>query len=793
MWKKLVSFLLVWALLLPGFSGVKGANKTPTAWGIDVSYYQGDIDWDTVAKYIDFAIIRCGVGQDRTSQDDKQWLNNVRACTRLKIPFGVYLYSYATTDAAARSEARHVIRLLKEYDPSLPVFLDLEDKSIANACTPEEILRHATIFCDMIREAGYTPGIYSNLFWWNHYLTSPEYDKWEHWVAQYNSYLEYEGPMIMWQYSNQGTVKGIQGHVDLNYWYKEKPTVDCAHSYTCEILREPTCTEPELRVYTCSLCGHSYEEPGEALGHSYEETVIPPACQTEGKRVKTCTLCGYVCEEILEPLGHSYAETELPPNCEEGGTQVYTCTLCGDSYQEDRAPGTHSYEGNVTPPGCESPGHGIFTCTRCGYTYEGSTEPLGHSYEETVIPPTCEDGGRILYTCTRCGHTYEEATDLDGHSYEEVVIPPTCEDGGRILYTCTLCGYSYEEPADLDGHSYEEVVIPPTCEEEGRVVYTCTLCGYSYEELTDLEGHSYEEVVTPPTCEEEGCVIYTCTLCGYSYEEATEPTGHSYRESVIPPTCEDFGYRVYTCACGDSYRGEELSPTYHMPYKETVTLQPTEEEEGEKVISCRTCGKIISIHRMPSAREHREDCVSGTFTDVPAYWHWAHEGIDYVLEWGLFRGVGNQRFDPEGSMTRAMLVTVLWRLEGCPQPEQASDFVDVDPGAWYADAVAWAQERGIVKGVGRKQFDPMGKITREQFATILYRLREPNFSEYVPEDVLDGFSDQGEVSDYAREALSWAVYKGYITGTKGNGRLLLAPQGKCTRAQAATILYRLPK
>ena len=184
--------------------------------GIDVSYYQGNIDWEAVKPQIDFAIIRCGYGQNRESQDDGKWYVNADACTRLGIPFGTYLYSYATTDAAAKSEAEHVLRLIQGYSLSYPVYLDLEDATIRQNCTQEEILRHARIFCETIEAAGYTVGVYANLNWWTNYLTSSEYDQWSRWVAQYNSSCSYTGAYDIWQYSSSGTLSGISGKVDMN-------------------------------------------------------------------------------------------------------------------------------------------------------------------------------------------------------------------------------------------------------------------------------------------------------------------------------------------------------------------------------------------------------------------------------------------------------------------------------------------------------------------------------------------------------------------------------------------------
>ncbi len=188
--------------------------------GIDVSHHQGTINWDTVKPQIDFAILRCGYGSDMTSQDDRQWKANADACTRLGIPFGVYIYSYATTDAQALSEAEHVLRLVQGYDPTLPIYLDLEDSSILNSCSKADILRHTQIFCDKIESAGYEVGVYANYNWWTNYLTASEYDNWDRWIARYASATGYSKHYSTWQYTSSGSIDGISGNVDLNYRYE---------------------------------------------------------------------------------------------------------------------------------------------------------------------------------------------------------------------------------------------------------------------------------------------------------------------------------------------------------------------------------------------------------------------------------------------------------------------------------------------------------------------------------------------------------------------------------------------
>lgn len=190
------------------------ASVYATARGIDVSEHNKEIDWETVkASGVDFAILRCGYGSDYKSQDDKYWERNVAECERLGIPYGVYLYSYATTTEMAVSEAKHVLRLIEGRDLSYPVYFDMEDNKTLNS----DHAAIASAFCDEIEKAGYTVGVYANLNWWTHYLTDPVFEKWDRWVAQYNTTCDYTGRYSIWQYSSKGKVDGIEGNVDVNY------------------------------------------------------------------------------------------------------------------------------------------------------------------------------------------------------------------------------------------------------------------------------------------------------------------------------------------------------------------------------------------------------------------------------------------------------------------------------------------------------------------------------------------------------------------------------------------------
>ena len=193
--------------------------------GIDVSEHNGVIDWNQVkASGIDYAIIRCGYGDNYSSQDDKRWKYNVSECVRLNIPFGVYIYSYAMSVADARSEAEHVLRLIRGYNLSYPVFLDMENEggSYNQGGLPAKTLGDiAETFCNTVSAAGYEVGIYANLNWFTRKLTDSRFSNWKKWVAQYNSVCDYTGDYIMWQCTCLGKVPGIATNVDLNFLFQD--------------------------------------------------------------------------------------------------------------------------------------------------------------------------------------------------------------------------------------------------------------------------------------------------------------------------------------------------------------------------------------------------------------------------------------------------------------------------------------------------------------------------------------------------------------------------------------------
>lgn len=186
-----------------------------------------------------------------------------------------------------------------------------------------------------------------------------------------------------------------------------------------------------------------------------------------------------------------------------------------------------------------------------------------------------------------------------------------------------------------------------------------------------------------------------------------------------------------------------------------------------------------------------DSCPLGAFGDLTAT-AWYHDGVHYCVEKGLMHGISADKFLPDGSVTRAQLAAILWRLEGNPAPVSTADFSDVADGVWYAEAVRWAAGSGVVKGYADGRFRPNDAVTREQMATLLYR-----FAGYKGYDVGIGgdtdilrFTDGAAVGGHAVPAMRWACGSGLMTGAQRDGGMALAPMDTATRAQTATLLTR---
>ena len=236
----------------------------------------------------------------------------------------------------------------------------------------------------------------------------------------------------------------------------------------------------------------------------------------------------------------------------------------------------------------------------------------------------------------------------------------------------------------------------------------------------------------------------------------------------------------------------------------TINVTPDEGYELDKLVVTDKNGDTVKLtdkgsgtytFKMPASKVTVEATFTQIatepetlpFTDVKTG-DWFYEAVQYVYDKGMMTGVSADRFAPASTTTRGMIVTILYRLENEPAVSGGSAFTDVESGAWYADAVAWAAANDIVNGTSATTFAPNSPITREQMATMLYRFAQYKGMDAVTlQENLTGYPDGDQVSDYAIPAMNWAVGQGLIAGME-NGTLV--PQGSATRAQVATILMR---
>ena len=244
--------------------------------------------------------------------------------------------------------------------------------------------------------------------------------------------------------------------------------------------------------------------------------------------------------------------------------------------------------------------------------------------------------------------------------------------------------------------------------------------------------------------------------------------------SVTYPTCTAQGYTTHTCACGDSYRDSYVGALGH-DYVGGV---------------CTRCGAKASDPQ-PGAQpcDGGAQCPGRGFSDMPGPADWSHEGIDYAVSHGLFVGTSDTTFSPASAMTRAMLVSVLWRMEGEPVHTDRNPFTDVGR-EWYTDGVLWAAEHDIVAGIGDGRFDPDGDVTREQIAAILCRYTLWKGRSADARADLRVFPDARDVSGWAYDSLAWANAEDLISGCMIGSISYLKPLDNATRAQVAAILMR---
>lgn len=441
------------------------------------------------------------------------------------------------------------------------------------------------------------------------------------------------------------------------------------------------------------------------------------------------------------------------------------------------------------------------------------------AFTDTVVAPTCTEQGYTHHVCTVKGCTYAPVDDTyvaaTDHTWVKTqTLPPACTEQGTAFYKCSACGATRTEKIAALGHDLSRCDLRPaaTCTQPGRAVGTCARCGVQIDEVIPAKGHdySYAETSVAPTCTEPGHYKGTCPTCGKDYDDVVPALGHDWGEWVtsIEPTVSTVGYRYHVCnrdGCG--YREGEDIPKLHTHTWDAgvVTQKPTAAEPGVRTYTCTVCGQTrteaIPATGVPETCNGGPACPGYAFRDMPAPSIWSHAGLDYCIDHGYIAGTSATTVTPDGECTRAMIVSILYRVQGEPAKvngyelkKLAAPFDDVERGMWYTDAIWWAKLTGVVSGMSPSTFAPDDPITRAQLAVILYNYTK----QFAPESLtetgsLTGFPDAGSVPSWARTAMAWAVGNGLISGVGENGVSYLRPEGCATRAQVATILMNYDK
>ena len=677
------------------------------------------------------------------------------------------------------------------------------------------------------------------------------------------------------------------------------------HTGTFQAGTPATCAQDGVKDYYTCTCGKAFEDEActkliedldiwkviPALPH--QSTLFPgtPAtCTTDGvKDYYQCSACHQYFENadctksiadldswkvILAP-GHTWTGSYLAENA-DGSKHYHVCTVCG-ARDEGEA---HTW--NVEAPTGQNDKH----CTICGYVAEA---PIGHTHTGTLVPgqkATCtQSGSKAYYTCESCGQNFEDeacttpiidlgswrAIPPTGHIWSDTYLAENADES-KHYHICTVCGikdvgeaHTWNAEAATEEHDKHCIICGYVAEEQLEHTHT-----YGTEWTWDGDAHWHE-----CACGEKADVavhVYdndqdtTCNVCSYvrqpmpqEYTVAFDANGGSVSQTSAVttggrlaslPTPTRAGYDFvgwYTAASGGDTvtidtvftgnttiyahwnihessgsgggnGGGDTDPTYSitLPGRVTggsVTATKRYAEQGEifrftvtpdvgweldALAATDSKGKEIDLthkggneytFKMPAGRveievSFRKIVVEPEplpFTDV-AENAWYAQAVRYVYENGLMAGTSATAFTPDATTSRSMIATILWRMAGSPVVNYAMDYTDVAQGQWYSEAIRWAASEGIMGGYGNGLFGTNDPITREQFALMLWNYAgkpESNRS-------LTAYPDWTSTSDWAQQAMAWAVEEGLISNLNGT----LAPQGTATRAQAAVMLMR---
>ena len=412
------------------------------------------------------------------------------------------------------------------------------------------------------------------------------------------------------------------------------------------------------------------------------------------------------------------------------------------------------------------------------------TESGDHDWTENTAKrqePTCTADGSAFYSCSTCGGTKTEKLPATGHQYGEPAWTWIGYESASATFTCANDA-SHEETVAAAVTS--AVTKEPTCTEDGLRTYTASVT-FGEKNYTDTktEGikatgeHVWDNgvVTTEPTCTAKGVKTYTCTKCSATKTEELNALGHNYETKRTEPTCEKDGKEEEVCSrCGDVRFSRVLPATGHSYRWDPRTRRTV----------CENCGKILdeggNTRPIIPANPGKTD-KNFPFTDVSKN-DGCYDAVDYLYSKGIMNGTSSTKFSPNGELTRAMVVTILYRAQGEPAVHTSGSFKDVAAGCYYTEAVEWAAANNIVKGFTDGTFKPDKSVTREQLAAFLSRFAQYDDAKIIEAD--GQLSTDAVVSGWARKNVEWAVAEGILTSVQARNAVQNA-----TRAEVAMAIY----
>ena len=624
-----------------------------------------------------------------------------------------------------------------------------------------------------------------------------------------------------------------------------------------EMTTAATCTTAGEKTYTCSVCSATRTETVSATGHSWAdawmhddthhwhncENANCPVTENSGKSgyaehsggtatcqaKAVCETCG-TAYGALDAANHSGALGGWQWNEDKHWKEYSCCNVHADV-------GSHHWdEGRETKsPTCTTAGEKTYICTDCGRTKTEQIDALGHDWGEWVVtkPATTSAAGEETRTCKR-DKSHTEKRDIPkltpapsgggssgGSSSAPAITVPVSGSGNTVHVSASVSGSTAEvkeiKSAELDKIGTDSaVVIDLSGLNKGVTGVTLSTDTIDSICKTEADGVTIKLPSAELRVDRQTLAAVTEQAAGSKIRLVVEPDGTARgtmtaaQRSTLAGMKNAAALEAYFVSDGTrihDFKGGsvELSIPYRADgairawfLKEDGTREPVSARyDKENALLILHHFSHYVIEELDSSAAYTvcakdDSCPLGAFGDLTAA-AWYHDGVHYCLENGLMRGVSGGKFLPDGSTTRAQLVTVLWRLEGSPETTGAVRFGDTAGGAWYTEAVRWAAGCGVVKGYDNGCFGPNDAVTREQMAAILYRYAQhKGYDVSAGEDTnILSFNDAFAVSEYAIPAMQWACGSGMVRGIAQKGGMALAPRDTTTRAQTATLLMRL--